>query len=174
MSTKASKPFRILRKTIKKATRAALEATFKHWLKQYAPSHFERIAFRQYPNFGKNYKSSFRKGKYYKNSKAYRALAYRISKGLDTDNPLEKTGKLKDAFLHGTTRFAGSKTNLNVVWTDLPRYAYMNSTNFNKSEGLLDVTSPQYANLNKYFNSQHEKKRKLKRGSGKTYGTAVL
>ena len=161
------------RRKLPKAIRAALEKTFKYWLKTFAPHHFERRAFVRYPDFyQKSYKRTYRSDSRHKSHKILRS---RIRRGDETDKPLVKTGQLKQKFLHGSYVFGGSNYTLKVKWPGLPDYAYKyKSGHLNKQLALTAVNMDEFESLVKFFDKALQEEIDKIDPATRTYGKAVF
>lgn len=138
-----SDPIKDLAKLIPAATRAALEETFRLWHGAYAPEHFKRQAFGRYPD---SYAASRKvdKEEWLRRHAGEVARLQKIGQGrrVAEVNPLQKSGRLQQAFLSGSYRFSGSNTRLRVTWPTLPSYATRPNrySGFRADRALVEVS----------------------------------
>jgi hypothetical protein len=141
------------RKKFPKMVEIALQKTFKFWLRNYAPRHFERQAFTKYPaEFADNWKKN-------PEGRRKKRLESSVRYGRDTDRPLVKTGALKQAFINGSFRFdrLPQSSGIRAVWLDLPKYAYMfkykkgGGTTFKIQDALVAVADSELLVMGKVF-----------------------
>ena len=153
------------KKKLPKAIRAALEKTFKYWHKTFAKHHFKRQAFSRYPQeYGGNFKRmpSIRLGKL-------------VKLGKNTFDPLVKTGKLRNAFMHGSVMYTGNNFDLKANFKALPDYAYKYRPNQTKKyEALVAYNDAELTSLVKMFSKFFQIEIGKADPASKTLGTAVL
>lgn len=125
----------IMHRQIPMATRVALESTFWHWVKHYAPEHFGRSAFSKYPA---EYAASRKVDKeewLRRHAKEVARVGHKgdLGRRITAVNPLQVSGRLSREFLSGSVNFSGSKTRLRGTWKSLPAYA----TRTNRHSGFV-------------------------------------
>lgn len=145
----------ILRRQIPLATRSALESTFWHWLRHYAPEHFTRGAFSKYPS---TYAASRKIDKAEWLRRHARDVARIARKGdlgrrVTAVNPLSQSGRLERQFLNGTVALSGSATRLRGTWKTLPAYATRLNrySGFTAARALTDTSEDERRELGRLF-----------------------
>lgn len=128
------------------ATRSALERTFKWWLRRRAPLHFQRTAFSQWI---KEYSQSSKKDQnewIRKNLRSYHTQGRKV-------NPLEKSGGLKKAFLHGSYMITGNNYDMKVKWTGIPDYVfkYANKYKFKVKDAITAISADELKKISEVF-----------------------
>ena len=146
--SEAGEQVKALRMNEPRATRAALEFTFKLWLQKFAPAHFQRAAFGQYPA---EYDESAKKDR----EKYLDTNKWRIERGLRSSQirPGRESGVLENAFLHGSYTFGAAARKLSVRWPGLPRYVTAKNrySGFVLAHALLAVNAAEYEQLQQMF-----------------------
>ena len=142
-------PIKRLARAIKRGTRPALEATFRHWLDHIAPEHFTRGAFARYPQAyaqsAKRDLAGWRKG--------HRRAIKRGNVSAAVE-PLVKTGRFEQAFLNGSTLYSGPSDRLHVRWASIPRHATMRNrfSGFRVADAVTKVSEAEERTLAQVFN----------------------
>lgn len=164
-----TRELRRLRQTLPRATRTALESSFKLWHERFAPFHFERAAFARY---AQRYAASAKRNFSEYSERHSRQLA----RGRQTTNPLEKSGAFKRSFLSGGYRFGAGLKRLHVTFPGLPRHVYRRNpfNTFSVAEAIMQVTEPERQAMKRHFIAQLAFQLKQMFARRKTFGRAVF
>jgi len=139
-------PIKQMRQTLDRATRSALEDSFRYWHTTFAPQHFRRAAFSRYPL---SYAESAKRDQV-----AYRERhAEQIDARRQTADPLRKSGRFEQAFLSGSYRFGAASKFLHVTWPNLPRHVRLRNpySGFSVVEAITDVPEHERREMQKIF-----------------------
>lgn len=141
-------PFKQFARILLRSTRPALERTFRFWLAERAPDHFDRAAFQQYPEA---YNESAKRDKE-KWLRARRRLAEKYLVDPKA-RPVVKSRRFRARFLRGTVLYTGSAKRLRVTWAGLPPYAtYVNRySGFQPAEAVTYVPDREEGELAAVF-----------------------
>jgi len=164
-------PLTRLRNSLPKAQRLALETTFRYWHRHFAPLHFAREAFSRYTGYAESAKRDL--GRWLERH------AQDIAKGrADASGaPAVRSGKLEQAFLHGSYIYTGGPRRLRVTWPTVPRHATLRNrySGFQPASAVTEVAPGELDTLGAVYQGTLDSTlRDLSRLRDKSYGRAVL